>query len=64
MVKLEAAETLPATIAARVETLRLSEPRFAAVPYQATTAVAAVKVSRQLVRLGVSEHDPAARPRG
>jgi hypothetical protein len=41
-------ETLPGAIEARVETLRLSEPRFAAAPYQGTTAVTGVKVSRQL----------------
>jgi hypothetical protein len=41
-------ETLPKGTLARVETLRLSEPRFAAAPYQGTTAVTDVKVSRQL----------------
>ena len=41
-------EPLSAGIAAQVETLRLSEPRFAATPYQGTTAVTGVKVGRQL----------------
>jgi hypothetical protein len=41
-------EPLPGAIEARVETLRLSEPRFAAAPYQGTTPVTGVKVSRQL----------------
>jgi hypothetical protein len=40
-------EPIPAAITAEVETLRLSNPRFAPAPYQGTTAVTAVKVSRQ-----------------
>jgi hypothetical protein len=41
-------ETLPEAFEARVETLRLAEPRFAAVPYQGITAVTGVQVRRQL----------------
>jgi hypothetical protein len=41
-------EALPRGLAAEVETERLSEPRFAARPYQGTTAVTSVSVRRAL----------------
>ena len=41
-------ETLPRDLEAEVETARLSEPRFAARPYQGTTAVTSVSVKRAL----------------
>ena len=41
-------EALPADLESEVETQRLSEPRFATRPYQGTTAVTSVSVTRAL----------------
>jgi len=43
-------EALPGSSEAEVETTRIAEPKFARAPYQGTTGVTAMKVSRRLER--------------
>lgn len=40
-------EALPSSITAEVETIRVSDPKFAPTPYQGSTAVTSMKVARQ-----------------